>query len=245
MNLEQVSFPAELKEIGDQAFSRCPKFREIIIPEGAVSIGEKAFYPCDYINKIELPVSITFIGKDAFYRIPSDSTTNNLYAYVPHNSYAEQYCLDSWIKYFCTDETGAYSCGLGKEGSLDYWKYTLREDGTAMITEYDAPVLRHYENPIMVPDSIDGIKVTSIGSNMFKKIQCAFSLVIPEGVTTIEKYAFSYRQRMTSIVLPQSLKEIGEEAFWCCSELESCNIPEGVQIGARAFVGCNLLDLPD
>ena len=66
--------------------------------------------------------------------------------------------------------------------------------------------------------------------------------IIPEGVTSIEKYAFMGCTNLTAIEFPTSLELIGEYAFKCCEALESIDIPDSVtEIGQNAFWMCSSL----
>jgi len=51
---------------------------------------------------------------------------------------------------------------------------------------------------------------------------------IPNGVTSIERRAFSYCSGLTSIVIPNSVTSIGEGTFSGCNELTSVTIPSGL-----------------
>ena len=63
-------------------------------------------------------------------------------------------------------------------------------------------------------------------------------LVIPKGVASIPKYAFSCKN-ITSITIPDSVTTIGDYAFDNCKSLISLTIPDGVtSIGSYAFVDC-------
>ena len=67
-------------------------------------------------------------------------------------------------------------------------------------------------------------------------------LVIPEGVTTIKKYAFFSFKELRKIILPSTLKRIEEHAFSECELLEEINIPDHVEyVGKYAFKLCNSL----
>ena len=44
--------------------------------------------------------------------------------------------------------------------------------------------------------------------------------VIPEGVTSIGKYAFKGCKRLTSITIPDGVTCIGDNAFYNCENLE-------------------------
>jgi hypothetical protein len=62
---------------------------------------------------------------------------------------------------------------------------------------------------------------------------------IPDGVTTIGKYAFDECVNLTSIALPSSITLIDSSAFSGCSGLTSLTIPSGVtDIGFSAFSNC-------
>ncbi len=67
-------------------------------------------------------------------------------------------------------------------------------------------------------------------------------LVIPEGVDTINAYAFYYCSGLTSVTIPNSVTEIGSYAFAGCSGLTSVTIPNSVTtISEDAFYGCSSL----
>lgn len=82
------------------------------------------------------------------------------------------------------------------------------------------------------------------------------SIILPEGIISIEEYAFANCSELRHIYLPSSLTEIGEGAFLNCSSLESIKLPAdiknlGYDEGSSAletFKGCtNLREiiLPD
>ena len=64
-------------------------------------------------------------------------------------------------------------------------------------------------------------------------------VIVPDGVTIINVYAFMGCKDITSIKLPNSLKQIYGGAFARCSNLTSVNIPLHVErIGKGAFSNC-------
>ena len=67
-------------------------------------------------------------------------------------------------------------------------------------------------------------------------------IIIGDGVTTIEEFAFFNCSKLTSVTIPNSVTTIGSRAFYDCSALTSVNIPNSVTtIGDGAFEGCSEL----
>lgn len=92
---------------------------------------------------------------------------------------------------------------------------------------------------IVIPNTIDGKKVVSIGANTFSDRQNLKSIIIPEGVTSIGDSAFYNCPNLKSVILPDSVKSIGLAAFSGCSSIDEITIPESVtKIGKNAFAGC-------
>ena len=54
------------------------------------------------------------------------------------------------------------------------------------------------------------------------------SLIIANGVTTIDAQCFQNDGAITSVLLPSSLTSLGEEAFKSCTSLTSVSLPEGL-----------------
>ncbi len=62
------------------------------------------------------------------------------------------------------------------------------------------------------------------------------SVTLPEGLETIEAFAFEHDKNLFAVSLPKSLKSIGEEAFLGCTQLKSIRIRKGVDLlGAWVF----------
>ena len=75
----------------------------------------------------------------------------------------------------------------------------------------------------------------------------ATDIVIPEGVTVIEKNAF-IETNIKSVTFPSTLKKIGGFAFYHCSNLISVKLNKGLEIIEEyAFTGCPIskIDIPD
>lgn len=64
-------------------------------------------------------------------------------------------------------------------------------------------------------------------------------IIIPDGVTNINDYAFNRCIDLTSVTIPDSVTSIGENAFALCENLKNVSIGNSVAIiGGSAFNGC-------
>ena len=89
-------------------------------------------------------------------------------------------------------------------------------------------IAKQKENPLVIVNHIviDGKK-------------CQGDVNIPEGVTSIEVWAFRDCSSLTSVEIPDSVTSIWEGAFYGCSSLTSIEIPDSVtSIVSDAFSEC-------
>ena len=128
----------------------------------------------------------------------------------------------------------AVCAGAETYGNLEY---RVLDDGTVRITDCETGA-----EAVVIPDTIDGKSVTSIGWRAFEDCTSLTSITIPNGVTSIDGYAFSGCTSLTSITIPDSVTSIGDYAFYDCTSLKSITIPDGVtSIGVSAFEDCTSL----
>ena len=91
---------------------------------------------------------------------------------------------------------------------------------------------------IVIPDEINGIPVTCIGSNVFNHGGIT-SVKIGNNVKVIEHDAFCYCGNLSSVTFGESVAEIAENAFSGCSSLTSVTLSDSVEkVGDRAFDKC-------
>ncbi len=99
--------------------------------------------------------------------------------------------------------SGLILCACGKPASSPIEDFTYEfEDNKVTITGYTGSDLE-----IIVPDTIEERPVTVIGEKAFSEYDMT-SIVIPEGVTSIEYNAFARCNVLEKITFPDTLKDI-------------------------------------
>ncbi len=102
---------------------------------------------------------------------------------------------------------------------------------------------------LVIPNTIEGNPVTSIGRFAFGGCTRLTSITIPDGVISIERSAFSGCSNLRSITIPDGVISIGGQSFFNCSSLTSITFGDGLtSIGISAFALCSSLEsitIPD
>ena len=134
------------------------------------------------------------------------------------------------------------NCDYRKETSKGFkYKITDVEMRTCTITDIGDCV----DTNLYIPSTIEGFRVTSIGSCAFYYCHFLKEVTIPDCVLRIEEKAFLDCSQLESITFAENgdLIEIGDHAFQGCSTLQSVTIPNSVKsIGVYVFSHCRSLE---
>ncbi len=148
--------------------------------------------------------------------------------------------------------------------SLESLVYTIRDDGSAMITSYSAKFWYdpdpNFSVELNIPSEIDGHTVTAIGDGALREsatkisgitlpptikeignraIDCRYLkyLKLNDGLEVIKDYAINCGDLLETLVIPESVKYIGDEAI-SGEALKNITMPGNVEyMGKRIFFG--------
>lgn len=95
------------------------------------------------------------------------------------------------------------------------------------------------DEDIVIPETLGGYSVTTIGGSAFEDCTNLISITIPDSVTIIDDFVFSGCSNLKSIKISDNVTSIGYYAFYDCVSLTSVIIPKGVEeIKDGSFDGC-------
>ena len=232
----EIIIPDGVTEIRDYAFVNCGKVTSVTIPESVTSIGKGAFEGTIWYNDENyLENGVLYIDN---WLISANSSLSGDYQIkastrgIADNAFYGCSGLKSVIIGNSVTNIGQYAffncSGLGTVtipesvtgiGNLAFYGvYDINYNGTATGSPWGA----QYVNLVT-----DGW-LTFCGMSQSVLVSCSTEatseIIIPDGVTSIEKNAFQNCSGITSVVIPQSVTSIGSNAFYGCSGLTSVHI---------------------
>lgn len=223
--IERLTFGDGIKLIGERAFSMCSGLTEVVIPKSVTVIEESAFGYCKKLKSVSLSSNVKFIGLHAFYGIRA------------YNKYGSVYYVGN------EKEPYLYAVSLAKEvGDIISF-----HEGTAGISQM---LLKKTDVKSILIDAADNrgkylrSENNCIIRNSDSSIICGMNVTgIPEGITSIDDYAFNGATVAEEIILPASLEKIGKESFSGCKNLKKVTFTAAkTELSHAAFKNCKELE---
>ena len=277
-SLKEVDIPAGVTTIGQCAFFGCSSLEDVKLPDEVTSIEASAFYNCSALESIEFPVGLKEIRTNAFKGCTSlkrvvlpdgiinlgsyafERCESLVYVYLPEFIYR----TDAKTLYFEYCPSDLVIASAQTVGGLEWHFKSV--NGAAEIcydSENDESTIPDTTpGAVVIPSTIWGLPVTSIGEEAFYGCDQLTSVTIPATVTSIGDSAFERCSGLTSVTIPETVTDIGDMAFLGCDGMADANgfvivrgvlhhyagsakevaIPEGVtRIGSEAFYNNNKL----
>ena len=194
------------------------EIEEIVIEEGITSAEYRSFAELPNLESISFPSTFEQLGTEALFNDKQLEEINGL----ENIQYFDFHCLSGtrYINehpFIIHDDTLYYAEGTN---------LTVPE-GVRTIAPFAFGNLTAYETS---------------SQKQFTEIPY-YDIVLPEGLETIEKYAFAFSSRLCHINIPESVQTIGDYAFFSCPNLEEMTLHENcTEVGEFAFFNCRSLE---
>lgn len=251
-SIQSIVLPSGVVSLGDYAFSSCNELKSVSFAEGSRlnHIGKGVFSYCDSLTSAELPLSVSEIPAEAFYGCSS------MYAYeipegvkyIGENAFENCYALSSLTlpkNLVYIGENAFLGCVSLREiynlsaleltaGDTSYGRVAFKATDIYGNTDTTSKVVVTADGFVFYDGADGAVLVTATGREG--------TLILPQSFNgksyVIGEKAFYYEE-YTQVVISEGVTEIGENAFYCCSFLESVEIGSNVVIIAdTAFARC-------
>lgn len=266
--VKNVTLPAGIIRIVDNAMEHCGFIESIVLPEGLEVIERAAFEYCDALKSITIPSTLKEAGTYLFgtpyteddfcalqeihsnHKAPGNIkmdgdplatiNKNTCALYVPKGTKALYEAAPGWKDFKnIVEEGGGTAVQSFTIGQLQY-KVTAANE--VMITGVTDKTPEYFDIKPSVTYEGTTYNVTAVGERAF--YECSNLVRFqPERVKmplkTIGKEAFLGCGKLTNLLLGSTLETIGDGAFIRCSSLQNLEIPAGVaSIGEGVFDEC-------
>jgi len=230
--LASVVIPDSVTEIDNYAFEYCEGLTSVKIPNSVVRIGDYAFMECRGLTEITIPESVREIGALAFDECSSLKTVNYNATECMSAGFDEEEGCCFGLFNGCTslstvniggNVTGIPESAFGGCDKLTAVHYNGDIDGWCKIFFGNL-----HANPL------------NYAHNLYINNELLTDLVIPDTITEIKDFAFSYATGLKSVTIPDSVTRIDWSAFLGCTGLTTLMVPNSVScIMPHAFSGCS------
>ena len=112
-------------------------------------------------------------------------------------------------------------------GGEDTYTFEPRNDGTVELTGFSTTATAAYA---VIPSTVQGNLVTSIGDSAFAGCENLESVILPDSIISIGTGAFGYCTTLKTVNLGNSVVSIGESAFTFCTSMEKLTIPQSIEV---------------
>lgn len=221
-----TTIPADIKVIGENAFSSLGNLTSITIPASVESIEYMAFMDTG-LTQLTIPGNVKTIGAEAFRWCRSLSSvtlsegieTLQGMCFADGSEQLTSIAIPASVISIAEDAF-ANSPDLAEitvaANNANYYSTDNKKFLIEIDKESKKLIWGRLSDNVTIPDDVTIIGGASLSSNTGIS-----TLIIPEGVTTINPYAFERCTNLESVTLPSTLTGMGHEVFSDCNKLTS------------------------
>ncbi|WP_433174993.1 InlB B-repeat-containing protein [Treponema socranskii] len=213
------------------------------------TVTQPADIRVSFVSSVEIPDTFT-LSNGAEYEVVDKTQRHVIMTKRESGSVGTVYTVAvtveySGITYILTGFSGRCISDFGGWGPLEAFALSgpsnfLSVEGGVLFDKHKTKLIRYptgkADTPYTVPASV---KV--LGNSSFTDSHNLTSLILPDGLTTVEDFALHFCQNLKTVYIPSSLTSIGGY-FLAFSKVEDVKIPEGVtELSYQFLDGCSAL----
>ena len=210
MSLEEVTLPATITTIGENALAACGNLRSVSIPSAVTAIGDDAFNNSG-LTSVTVPATVSTLGNRVFANCRQLTEAT----YLPADEQAVSEAMFSNCTALETVNLGANVTAIGARAFA----------GCTSLQN----VNRTADNLL---ETIGESAFEGAGLDVIDFSGC-------ENLTTVGMWAFA-NTPATRVILPESVTDLGQGAFFYDTELQNISLPATITTFEDFLMaGCN------
>ena len=219
-DIKSIEVTEGVTSIGNLLFYSCDKVESVTLPDSLKTIGDNSFYYCTSLKSIVIPDNVTTIGTSAFQGTKLETVTLGESLEV----------IDDLAFYFTNIKS------IVIPDSVTTINYMV------------------FDNCLSLESITIGKSLKTIGNAAISRINSLKSITVSEenkNFSSVDGVLFNkdktklivYPAKKTGNIyfVPATVKTIGDDAFYCCTNLEMISIPDSVENIGSAFAYCSAL----
>ena len=247
--LTGVVIPDSVTVIDYGLFDGCAALTDVVLHNAITDIGMFAFANCANLSNLSIPDSVDGISRNAF------ANSNNLIEVEDGIQYVDTWVVGSdntitqvrvkdGIRGIAQQSFSGCSniTSVSLPGSIKYINNWAFQDCTSVTELYFNGTAEQWCNIDFFVRTVNADSNPcsfSSGANYYFNGELLEDLVIPDTVTSIDRWTFANCTSIKSVTLSGNLKSIGFEAFKGCSNLQE------VHLNGTIEDWCNLTNASD
>ncbi len=258
-SLENIEIPSSVTDFDLYAFQDCSSLRSIKIPRGETKIDSAFFLRCSSLESVSLPSTVAYIADNAFdgcdelQTLHYCGTEERWSKIVSENvkpdfdgvsvSFGHEFIGNKCVHCSVPEpKITSGACGENLTWEWDRETGVLTISGSGAMTSFSYRDTPWYDFSTEITEIVLPEGLTTIGQYAFSYCNIK-NIAIPDGVTSIENWAFIFCCDLVRVEIPDSVRSIGRTVFLDCYSLKKVNIPNGITyLGQSVFCRCTSLE---
>ena len=256
----------KITSIGRGAFSGNEDVTSVVIENGISEIRSGAFENCTLLSEVTLSENVDIVYALSFAGCKNlanlivkgkNTELNDLFGSIEQNkkltiyglsdSGAETYAMAYNADFIATDIIPTLSPSPEPTPTQSLIPTCEPEPIPTTVPDFEVNEYGELEayngvyTNIVIPETVNGITVTSISAGVFEEKTEIKSIALPDSIISIGRGTFS-GCAMLEEVNTQKIESVGDYAFYNCSILKELTFEKDVRFGRNILDGCTSLN---